>query len=637
MSTRRERQLCSFGLRARSAAERKERACVRSDAQSSGRSAGKRRTNQTVVSSTSLLRSHSATRYPVVMVLSLTVSCCGSELRSGSGNAHPRVSPPITCTEQSPTSDAAIGVHLVSMDSDDADTCGRASNGAVHCWGRPTIGTAALDESGLSNRAWLHQDAAFFWSHSVPTYQHARFDAPDRVSENFFQTVAQFISMRHPKAYRSGWSDRADEETRIHLLVEDDQDIYVPRVIAGITLSSITRTSTGYCALDTVHTLRCPNFRSTVAVERLAQAEVVWTDVAKVSVTTAQTCVLRLNGEVWCSDAMRGAEHRADWSRIAESVSEMVTTRRQVCTQTRSGLVYCSPLDQRGGLALVSSICRMELPASVVQIVAGEDHVCARTERAEVLCWGEASYGRLGTQPSSTVHAVRRVELNGAVQFASAGWGHTCVLTRDQSILCWGLAYDGQTGDSQAITPRAHSNIARYRTTPFPRRVELPSAPTQLRSLSHGACVVIGRDRWCWGNNHGGLMFPISDGRLVPAVAVPVRLSAIPAFLSDANFQSTPPRVGHHECVVTSAHRVQCRGNNGHGQLGVEGPSTDQWTLVPQLADIVGVTNGGAHSCAWNRCGSLYCWGSNDLLQLSLPRHLDPNEPHLVVEGATSP
>ena len=53
----------------------------------------------------------------------------------------------------------------------------------------------------------------------------------------------------------------------------------------------------------------------------------------------------------------------------------------------------------------------------------GDDHSCAVTAHAEVVCWGSNEYGKSGV-------------VEGAFRSISAGANHTCAIGTDQSIAC---------------------------------------------------------------------------------------------------------------------------------------------------------------------------------------------------------
>lgn len=73
-------------------------------------------------------------------------------------------------------------------------------------------------------------------------------------------------------------------------------------------------------------------------------------------------------------------------------------------------------------------------------------------------------------------------------------------------------------------------------------------------------------------------------------------------------------------CAIRDA-RVFCWGEAGGGQLGVPDLGFSPTPLeVSGLPDPVALGVGDVHACAVTGTGDLYCWGSNDHLQLGAPR-----------------
>jgi alpha-tubulin suppressor-like RCC1 family protein len=141
--------------------------------------------------------------------------------------------------------------------------------------------------------------------------------------------------------------------------------------------------------------------------------------------------------------------------------------------------------------------------ATVVQKVsAGAHHTCAITKAGEVFCWGDNTYGQLGTgdttsQTTPTPVEASTLESGGATVIeVYAGGTSTCALRSDATLWCWGDNTNGQlaTGD----------------TTQHPAPVQAsPSIlGNQVASASvggaHACAVKTDGSVWCWGNNMYG-------------------------------------------------------------------------------------------------------------------------------------
>jgi len=82
-----------------------------------------------------------------------------------------------------------------------------------------------------------------------------------------------------------------------------------------------------------------------------------------------------------------------------------------------------------------------ELHPGTVELAAGYGHVCQRTERGEVACFGFDDDGRIGAMPGGSYVSSRRpvvVPLNAAATSIRAGQTHTCALLEGGDVQCWG-------------------------------------------------------------------------------------------------------------------------------------------------------------------------------------------------------
>lgn len=137
--------------------------------------------------------------------------------------------------------------------------------------------------------------------------------------------------------------------------------------------------------------------------------------------------------------------------------------------------------------------------------------------------------------------------------------------------------------------------------------VETPCEPVvEVAAISSGrefsCALVAGGTVRCWGAGESG---QLGDGgratRLDPVD--PIGLPA--ATMVSAGVQ--------HACAVVAG-SVWCWGRNELAQLGLgDRLSRDVPVRVAMLPpDVVGVSAGGAHTCAWTATGALYCWGQSN-------------------------
>ncbi|AKU97346.1 hypothetical protein AKJ09_04010 [Labilithrix luteola] len=146
------------------------------------------------------------------------------------------------------------------------------------------------------------------------------------------------------------------------------------------------------------------------------------------------------------------------------------------------------------------------------QIVAGNDHFCARMSDGTVRCWGaEDMFGALGPnfpEEGSTVRAIADIE--GVKQLSAAG-ATICALLDKGEVACWGDNRRAQLG--LELEPLADEGAH-----PTPMLVPLDSAATRV-DVGHGVvCAHLASGRLsCWGSDdQGQLLRNANDGDPYP-------------------------------------------------------------------------------------------------------------------------
>jgi alpha-tubulin suppressor-like RCC1 family protein/putative cell wall-binding protein len=249
------------------------------------------------------------------------------------------------------------------------------------------------------------------------------------------------------------------------------------------------------------------------------------------------------------------------------------------CALTAAGAVRCWGGDLNGQLGNgttpgVDSATPVPVVglSGVTAITAGGNHTCALRVDATVRCWGDNTYGDLGSgaaMSSSTPVAV--VGLTG-VTAITAGWDHTCALLVDATMRCWGDNTNGQLANSYRY----------YSVTPLP--VVGLSGVASISAGNLDTCAVTrGGTGYCWGANFYG---ELGNGTTSQANQVPGVVSGLAGVtaITAGNY---------HSCALTAAHTVHCWGWNASGQLG-DGTTTNRTTAVATL---------GLTSRVWDRLG----------------------------------
>ncbi|GAA0794253.1 RCC1 domain-containing protein [Spirilliplanes yamanashiensis] len=242
------------------------------------------------------------------------------------------------------------------------------------------------------------------------------------------------------------------------------------------------------------------------------------------------------------------------------------------------------------------------------KIAAGGDHTCAARVNGTVWCWGDNTWGQVGTGVAGGVQTTpRRVPGLTGVTDVAAGDRSTCAVAEAaRRVWCWGSDADGQLGDGGG-TPA---------TVPAPVPVTLPAGTGVFQRVTIGrahACAHTDTpDVWCWGADGSG---QLGNGPAGPATA-PQRIGDLGIGV-DAGGDST----------CTTSAPVTCWGDNSSGQLGTGDRTDRDVPTVGALGELrgspfveavfgwtgpllSGVAVGDDHACAVDATSGAYCWGS---------------------------
>jgi alpha-tubulin suppressor-like RCC1 family protein len=247
-------------------------------------------------------------------------------------------------------------------------------------------------------------------------------------------------------------------------------------------------------------------------------------------------------------------------------------------------------------LALLAACTPTERPRSnvVVQIAAGGEATCVRTDSGELACTGWNYFGQLGHRAFEPQAKLGPIEGLPPVDDVVMGQGHVCALARDTTVWCWGSNYLGQLGDGTTVD------------RPRPERVAGLDGVRAIAAGVHVTCALRAKEVLCWGDAHFG-QIPIRESYATRPVVVPVSLGARETlFREDEKERPVEIRAGGATiCVVTAGRVAHCWG-------GVFRAKGDGGTTAPSArTDVEMLALGAEHACARGPYGVVSCWGND--------------------------
>ncbi len=202
------------------------------------------------------------------------------------------------------------------------------------------------------------------------------------------------------------------------------------------------------------------------------------------------------------------------------------------------------------------------------------NHTCVLHDGGKVACWGDNSYGQLGSpSPDASADAGKfssepiSVPIDDAIAL-SAGDGTTCAVRKGGTILCWGHGTSGKLGGGDAGSLKGPVEV-----------MGISDATDVSVSGGHVCAVRRGGEVACWGRNDRG---QLGDGTRVDA-SQPVKVTGLARVFNVSAGMSHTCAVGG---SVTGETEVWCWGSNDDGELGLGHHAEGEVSTVP--AKVVG-------------------------------------------------
>jgi len=320
---------------------------------------------------------------------------------------------------------------------------------------------------------------------------------------------------------------------------------------------------------------------------------------------TTQQCVIECQG-----DGCLGVKHLATGGYPGHACAAMTDGSVRCWGANGSGQAGSDPAKAKE----LNQPVKVDGLTDVTMVAATGGTSCALIKDGTVKCWGSNTIGQLGrggivdSNPNPVPGLV--VGVKDATFIAGGSGGTFCAIVAGGEIECWGDNSYGELGSGSLST---------YSTAPV--SVCTPGSADTSCTKASGATWVFGGDRHtcaiiggivaCWGQNTNG------ECGQDPTV---VSLQRFPQFVT-GNLSGTFLTAGNGVTCVGSAGGAKCFGGNGiAGRLGNCDTTTPKF-YVPQSVGasgdcktpFSGVTSLSTHDesvCGVSN-GAVKCWGSD--------------------------
>jgi alpha-tubulin suppressor-like RCC1 family protein len=296
-----------------------------------------------------------------------------------------------------------------------------------------------------------------------------------------------------------------------------------------------------------------------------------------------------------------------------DSASNVLTDRPVAWSTCCGGSVSVSPgglvTAQSGGVTRVvatvegkadTAVLVSTLDAPVALMSAGYIHTCATSAAGTTYCWGDGSYGQLGTGVNIRGIVPTPVAVAGGLRFTSlASYGDGgCGLDAAGDASCWGRDDWGQLGNATGVAPCTYGTPCRG----APARA---ADPLLFRAVAPGGVHTCGVSMsgasYCWG-----LVNALGSGSSrASGTEAPVLVTGGYVFSSIAAGE-------YHTCALTADGSAFCWGLNNTGQLG-NGATDTLWHTAPGSVAggqaFTALAMGQYRGCGLTATGTVYCWG----------------------------
>ena len=146
---------------------------------------------------------------------------------------------------------------------------------------------------------------------------------------------------------------------------------------------------------------------------------------------------------------------------------------------------------------------------TVIQISAGSYHSCALFSNNNAICWGDNTYGQLGLEHTQNIGDDETPVSGGNVMLGilaeiTAHDYFTCARLTDNNVMCWGQGTDGRLGSENTMNLGDDSGEMSGLGTVFLGTSRTARQLSPGGHASHACALLDNDDVKCWGRNISG-------------------------------------------------------------------------------------------------------------------------------------
>lgn len=269
-------------------------------------------------------------------------------------------------------------------------------------------------------------------------------------------------------------------------------------------------------------------------------------------------------------------------------------------------------------------------------------HACALTDSANVWCWGGNDLGQLGNG-EHLVNGNNQLIFNPVMvqpderrgyDFVSISTGgkHSCAITSLGIVKCWGDDTFGQLGSNVANNNDNFSSLpikVKHSTLSNFSSENIPLFESIVTGAKHACALDAQGYAWCWGSNFAGQL-GIGRRGLDNGDSIPIRIEEH-RFISLA-------LTSYSSCGLKANGEIWCWGGEGfeddnYGSLEPILMGSEDFREENQFKEM---SSANTAFCALTTKGDVYCWDQLDQGFYSFPFRRDLTESEKIIKVFTN-